>query len=139
MDEAEKNNNVNLDILPKDGDRVLKELSDGNMVIARSKNDFMYMVAFDDHFHMFSHTPGDEGGGQRQVPIDEKHIAVIRKIADLADAVYLAEFDKDLNLYGVMASAEEGILEMFPGDDRDSDGMVDFGPPEGEGDDEEEV
>ena len=122
--------NVNLDLLPKDGERVLEELAKGNMVIARSKNDFLYMLDFDGQFHMFSHTPGAPGGGQRQFPKDEKHLATVRKLADISDAVYLAEFDKDLNIYGVMYTAEEGILAMFPGDDRDSDGMVDFGLPE---------
>ena len=119
--------NINLDMLPKDGERMLKEIAAGNMVVARSKNDFLYIVAFDDKFHMFSHTPGAPGGGQKQLPIDEKHTAIIRKIADMSDTVYLAEFDKNLNLYGVMQAAEEGILAMFPGEDRDSDAMIDFG------------
>jgi len=121
--------NINLDMLPKDGERMLKELSEGNMVIARSKNDFLYIVAFDDHFHMFSHTPGAPGGGQKKFPIDEKHTAIVRKIADMSDTAYMAEFDKNLNLYGVMQAAEEGILAMFPGEDRDGDGMIDFTQP----------
>ena len=121
-------NNVNLDLLPKDGSRILTELSAGNMVIARSKNDFLYILDFDGQFHMFSHTPGAPGGGQKQLPKDEKSIATVKKLADISDAVYLAEFDKGLNLYGVMYTAEEGILAMFPGDERDSDGIVDFMP-----------
>ena len=119
--------NINLDVLPKDGERILKELAAGNMVITRSKNDFLYILDFDGQFHMFSHTPGAPGGGQRQFPKDEKYTATVRKLADISDAVYLAEYDKSLNLYGVMYTAEEGILSMFPGDDRDSDGMIDFG------------
>ena len=122
--------NINLDILPKDGERVLSELASGNMVIARSKNDFLYILDFDGQFHMFSHSPGAPGGGQRQFPKDEKYTATIRKLADISDAVYMAEFDKGLNLYGVMYTAEEGILSMFPGEDRDSDGTVDFSVPE---------
>ena len=123
---------INLDILPKDGERILKELSDGNMIVTRSKNDFLYVLDFDDQFHMFTHTIGAPGGGQRQFPKDEKHTAIVRKLADISDAVYLAEFDKGMNLYGVMYTAEEAILEMFPGDDRDADGIVDFGIPDGE-------
>jgi hypothetical protein len=121
---------VDLDMIPKDGGRMLEELAAGNMVIARSKNDFLYIVAFDDSFHMFSHTPGAPGGGQKQLPIDERNTATVRKLADLSDAVYVAEFDNSMNLYGVMYAAEEGILSMFPGDDRGSDGMVDFSLPE---------
>ena len=124
--------NINLDILPKDGERLLTELAAGNMVIARVKNDFMYILDFDGQFHMFSHTPGAPDGGQRQFPKDEKHTATVRTMADLSDAVYLVEFDKNMNLYGVMSTAEDAILSMFPGDDRDSDGMVDFMAPASE-------
>ena len=121
---------ISLDLLPKDGDRMLKELSDGNMVIARSKNEFLYILDFDGQFHMFSHTPGAPGGGQRQFPKDEKYIATVRNLANISDAVYVAEFEKSLNLYGVMSTAEEGILAMFPGEDRDVDGIIDFGAPD---------
>ena len=118
--------NINLNVLPKEGERLLEELGKGNMVITRSKNDFLYILAFDEKFHMFSHTPGAPGGGQKQFPKDEKYTAVIRKLADLSDSVYVAEFDKDLNIYGVMVSAEEGILSLFPGNDRDSDSDIEF-------------
>jgi len=122
--------NINLDLLPIDGDRMLEEVSKGNMVIGRSKNDFLYIIGFNEEIHMFSHTVGAPGGGQKQYPVDEKSMAIVRKIAGLADSVYLCEFDKGYNIYSVMATAEEGILEMFPGDDRDSDGIVDFSIPE---------
>ena len=123
MDNNEK---IDLDLLPKDGERVLEELTAGKMVIARSNNDFLYILDFNGQFHMFSHTIGAPGGGQRQFPKDEKFTATVRNIADLADAMYIADFNKDMNLYGVMATAEEGILSMFPGDDRDNDEIVDF-------------
>lgn len=122
--------NVNLELIPKDSDRLLEELGQGHMVIVRSKNDFLYILDFDGKFHMFSHTPGAPGGGQKQFPKDEKYTAVLRKLVDLADAVYKAEFDRELNLYGVMASAEEGILSLFPGDDRDKDSDIEFVIPE---------
>jgi len=126
--------NLALDLLPKDPDRVLSELSSGNMVIARSKNDFLYILDFNDEFHMFSHTPGAPVGGQRQFPKDEKYTATVRKVVDLADAVYLCEFDREMNLYGVMYSAEEGVLSMFPGGDRDSDEELEFVNPDGDAD-----
>jgi len=130
VDNRDDKENIKLEPLPKDGERMLKELSEGNMVVARSNNDFVYMVAYDDHFHWFSHSPGAPGGGQKQVPIDEQHTAIIRKMGEMADAVFLVEFDKGMNLYGVMYTAEEGILSMFPGESWDFEGMVDFGLPE---------
>lgn len=122
--------NINLSMLPKDGDRMLEELGRGHMVVVRSKNDFLYILDFDGKFHMFSHTPGAPGGGQKQFEKDEKHIAVIKKLADLSDSVYMAAFDKGLNLYGVMATAEEGILSLFPGADRETDGDIEFVLPD---------
>ena len=128
--------NINLDLLPKDGERVLKELAAGNMVIARSKNEFLYIVAYNNEFHMFSHTPGAPGGGQKKFPNDEKYTATVKQITELADFMYLCEFDKSLNLYGVMFTAEDGILSMFPGENRDGDQSVEFIIP-GESNEEE--
>ena len=122
--------NINLELLPKDSERVLKELSEGRLITARSKNDFIYIVAMDDQFHMFIHTPGNPEGGRKQYPIDEKNLAVVRKVVELADFIYLSEFDKEMDLYGVLFTTEEAILDLFPGEDRDSDGMVDFGLPD---------
>ena len=122
---------INIDLLPKDGVRLLQELATGNMVVARSKNDFLYIIEADGQFHMFRHTPGAPGGGQKRFPKDEKYIAVVRKLAEISDAVYMVEYDKNFNLFGVMYTAEEGILELFPGSDRESDGTVDFGLPDG--------
>ena len=35
-----------------------------------------------------------------------------------------------MNLYGVMATAEDGILSLYPGDDRDSDSDIEFVIPD---------
>jgi len=118
---------INLDILPREGKRMLKEIADGNMVIARSGNDFLYIVYFDDEFHLFSHSIGAPGGGRKQFPKDEKSTAVINKIADLSDAMFVAQFDKGFDLASVMYTAEEAILSMFPPVGSDDGEMVDFG------------
>jgi hypothetical protein len=123
-------NNIRLDVLPKDGDRILTELSKGNMVAARSKNDFMYMMDEGGEYRLFSHTPGSAGGGRRTFPKNEKYTALIRSFAGMSDALFLVEFGKGMNLFGVLASAEEGILSMFPGDNRDEDEMVEFLVPQ---------
>lgn len=122
-------NIVNLGILPKEGDKIMEELAKGNMVVARSKNDFMYIVDLDDEFHLFSHSPASPSGGQKRFPKDEKHIAIIRNLAKLTDSLFMVEYDKGFNLYGVMSSAETGILNMFPGGDRDTDEEIEFVVP----------
>ncbi len=126
---------VNLSVLEKDGQAILDELKSGNMVVVRSKNDFLYVLQFDKKFHMFSHTPGATGGGQKQFPVDDKYTAVVKNLATLADAVFKVEFDRSMNLYGVLASAEEGILSLFPGGDREGDADVEFIIPDKESDD----
>ena len=127
----EKNENqeqITLDLLPKEGERVLRELKDGNMVIARERNNFLYIIEKYREYHMFSHTAGAQGGGQRQFPVDAKYKASIRKLSDLADAAYVCIYDESMNLYGVLQTAEEGILSMFPGEDREGDENVEFAP-----------
>ncbi|MBN2039785.1 MAG: hypothetical protein JW864_07075 [Spirochaetes bacterium] len=126
------NNNINLDILPKDGNKIIDELKKGNMVIARSGNDFLYMLDKDSEFHLFTHSPGSQQGGKKQFPKDEKHTAIMRNFANLADTLYLVIFDKSFDIFGVMYSAEEGILNMFPGNDRDADEDIEFIIPDKE-------
>ncbi|MDR3332629.1 MAG: hypothetical protein LBT08_08365 [Synergistaceae bacterium] len=118
---------IAIDKLPMEGDRILDELGRGNMVIARAKNDFLYLLESQDEFQLFSHTPGMPEGGRKQFPKDEKHTAIIRNLTNLVDALFLVEYRAEYhNIFGVMASAEDGILAMFPGDDRDADADVEF-------------
>jgi hypothetical protein len=126
---------VNLSILPKESDKIMKVLADDNMVVARSKNDFLYILEFDDEFHLFSHSPISPRGSQKRFPKDEKYTAIIRNFVNLADSLFMVEFNKELNIYGVMCSAEEGILNMFPGDDRDADADIEFVCPNQENQD----
>lgn len=117
---------VGLAVLPKQGDTIIEELAAGNIVVARSDGHFLYVMTLNDTFQVFSHSPGSPGGGRNCFPKDEKHIAAIRNLATLADSLFAVSFDRTLDVYGVMSSAEEGILTMFPGDDRDADGDIEF-------------
>ncbi|QDR81194.1 hypothetical protein [Sporomusa termitida] len=123
-------NIINLSVLPKEGDKIMQALAADNMVVARSKNDFLYILEFDDQFHLFSHSPDSPQGGQKRFSKDEKYTAIIRNLAKLADSLFSVEFDKNFNIYGVMSSAEAGIVAMFPGNDRDADGDIEFSCPQ---------
>jgi len=121
---------LQLELLPKDGDKVLDALRAKNLVVVRSKNDFMYVLLRNKQFQMFMHTPGSENGGRNQFPEDEKYNAIVKNFANLADMCVLVKYDeKKMNLFHVLASAEEAILTEFPGEDRDADEAVDFTPP----------
>jgi len=125
-----KNDNeiINIEPIQKDGEKVLSELKNKRMVVARSSDDFLYVIDFQNQFHMFSHTVGAAGGGQRQFPKNEKYRATVKKVAELADSVFSIEYDREMNLYSVMATAEDAILSMFPSGDRDKDASVEFAP-----------
>jgi hypothetical protein len=125
-------NIINLDILPNDGGKIISELNNGNMIVARSKNDFLYIVDKNNEYHLFSHSPGSSNGGRKRFPKNEKYTAIIRNFANLADSLYLVIYEKTFDLYGVMYSAEEGILNMFPGSDRESDEDIEYIVPEKE-------
>lgn len=121
---------IHLEPLSKESGALEQALGEGKLAVARSNNDFLYILDRGGQFHMFTHTPGNPGGGQKQFPKDEKYTAMVRKLAGLADALFAVEFDPGMNLYGVLASAEEAILTAFPGSDRDADEMVDFSLPD---------
>jgi hypothetical protein len=130
MKDNNQSEQFNLELLPKDGEKLLDALKAERMVVVRSKNDFMYILLRGGTFHMFMHTPGSPDGGQNKFPEDEKYTAIVKNFANLSELAVAVTFDgKSMNLYNVMASAEEAILTEFPGDDRDADEIVDFTPP----------
>jgi hypothetical protein len=121
---------LTLDLLSKDWNCVQEELAKGNIVVARSKNDFLYILDEGGDYVLFSHTAGSPGGGRKTFPKNEKYTAVIRNFFEISDSRFLVEYDKTMDLFGVLASAEEGILTMYPGEDRDADESVEFIVPE---------
>jgi hypothetical protein len=117
-------------LLPRDGDKLLDALRSGGLVAVKSKLDFMYILLREGEFRMFMHSVGASNGGRKSFPDEERYQAIVRNFANLCDLAVAVEFDeKTMNLYHVMASAEEAILTQFPGDDRDADETVDFTPP----------
>jgi hypothetical protein len=103
---------INLKMLAPGGDALPAALERGEMVAAYSKGHFLYILTSNEQFRLFSHTVGAASAGRKSFPIDEKHRAIVKKLADMADALYAIGFDADMDLYGVMASAEEAICEM---------------------------
>ena len=127
---------IDLEVLGKNGDRVLEELERGKLIAARSKDDFLYILARGGTYHMFTHAVGSPEGGNKRFPKDEKYTAMVKSLATVADAVFAATFDEKMNLFGVLASAEHGILSMFPGAGEDEDGVITFSIP---GEDDEPI
>lgn len=119
---------IDLEVVGKDGDRILDELEQGKLIAARSKDDFLYILDREDQYLMFTHAVGSPEGGSKRFPKDEKHQAIVKQLAKAADAVFAATFDEKMNLFGVLSSAEHGILSLFPGEEGE-DGTITFGIP----------
>lgn len=128
------NDIIDLEVLGKDGEVLLSALEDGKLVCARSQNDFLYILEKEGEFHLFTHHLGSPEGGNKRFPKDEKYTAMMKSLATVSDAVFAATFAPEMNLFGVLASAEHGILSLFPGKEEDEDGIITFSIP-GEADD----
>ena len=120
---------IDLEVLGKDGDKLLNALKEGKLVCARSKNDFLYILEKGGEFHLFTHHLGSPEGGSKKFPKDEKYTAMMKSLATVSDAVFAASFVPEMNLFGVMASAEHGILSLFPGEGDEEDGIITFSVP----------
>lgn len=120
---------IDLEVLGKDGDKLLSALGAGKLVCARSRDDFLYILEKGGEYHLFTHHLGSPEGGSKRFPKDEKYTAMMKSLATVADGVFAATFDPDMNLFGVMASAEHGILSLFPGRGTEEDGVITFSVP----------
>ena len=98
-------------------DQLHETLDSGNMIVLRSQSDFIYIVRKDNSFFLFSHRPGSAEGGRKKYEDDEKGRAILKNLVSIAEFMYEASFDDSMDIRGVMVSAEEGILSMFPLDD----------------------
>jgi len=114
-------------------DDFFNALSDGHMVVFRSERDFLYILRKDAAFFMFSHTPGAEEGGRKKYPEDEKSLAIVKNLVKISDSAYEVTFSEEMDTMGVMVSAEQGILELFPMEGDVGGADIEFVIP-GEGD-----
>jgi hypothetical protein len=115
--------------LAREGDALLAALDRGELAALRSKEHFLYILASNKRFRLFSHTAGAASGGKKSFPIDEKHRAVVKKLANTADALYAIGFDADMDIFGVMASAEEAVCALSMELGAGGDGDITFAVP----------
>lgn len=59
---------IDLEVLGKNGDRVLEELEGGKLIAARSKDDFLYILERGGTYHVFTHAVGSARGGKQALP-----------------------------------------------------------------------
>lgn len=117
-------NDVMIGPLAKDGDKLLDSLKKGNMVAILSQAEIMYTL-FDRDYLCYIHPIGAEEGRAKRLPDNAQCRAVVKNLANLADQLFEVQFDRSMDIMGVMQAAENGIVAFLdsigrlPADDVD--------------------
>lgn len=119
-----RKNQIEIAPLAKDGEKLMEALGSGHMVAILSKGEILY--AFEDKEYLcYIHPIGSEEGRCKRFTKTEPNRAVIKNLANLADQLFDVTYEKHMHHLGVMASAEQGIVEFLdaigqmPADDFD--------------------
>ena len=118
-------NDVRLRLMEKDGDRLIRALSNGKMVGVLSKDEVMYVFAFRDRYLCFIHKFDAEEGRKKAWPINERNTAMMKNLTAMADQLFEITPKPDMHPMGVMVAAERGIISyldmtgQLPADDVD--------------------
>lgn len=108
----EKTDKIRLEPLKKDGEKLMEALGKGHMVAVLSKGEILY--AFEDrNYECYIHPIGSEEGRCKRFEKTEQTRAVIKNLANLADQLFEVTYEKHMHHLGVMASAEQGIVEFL--------------------------
>ena len=116
---------VELGPLGKEKGKILNSLRAGNMVAVLSGMELMYVYALHGDYHCFIHPLDSEEGRHKAFEASERNSAMLDNLYSASDALFEIRFAPELNLMGVMVTAERGIsgyLDMtgnFPGRDMD--------------------
>ena len=98
--------------LAKDGEKLMEALGKGHMVAILSKMEILY--AFENkNYDCYIHPIGSEEGRCKRFEKTEQNRAVIKNLANLADQLFEITYEKHMHQMGVMASAEQGIVEFL--------------------------
>lgn len=124
QESKETRNQIQIAPLKKDGDELLRALEDGRMVAVLSKGEILYAF-LEQQYLCYIHPIGSEEGRCKRFPRTEQSRAVIKNLAHLADQLFEVAYESHMHHLGVMASAEQGIVEFLdaigqmPADDFD--------------------
>ena len=103
-------NDVRLRLMEKDGDRLLRALSNGKMVGVLSKDEVMYVFVFREQYLCFIHKFDAEEGRQKAWPVNERNTAMMKNLPSMADQLFEITPKPDMHPMGVMVAAERGII-----------------------------
>jgi hypothetical protein len=107
-----KENQIQIAPLKKDGEAMMSALEQGHMVAVLSKGELLYAF-LEKQFLCYIHPIGSEEGRCKKFPNDEPSRAVIKNLSQLADQLFEVTYESHMHHLGVMASAEQGIVEFL--------------------------
>lgn len=100
--------------LPKDGKKMQEVLSEGKLLVLRTKDEFIYFLDAGDQYRMFNHTAGQYQAGRRVQMKGSKDDEMFAAAAKAVDSAFSVEFDPAMDIPSVLYSAEEAILQAYP-------------------------
>ena len=101
---------VELAPLGKEKGKILNTLRDGGMVAILSGMELMYVIKLRNEYHCFIHPLDSEEGRRKAFDVNERNDAMLDNLHSAADALFEIRFAPELNLMGVMVTAERGIV-----------------------------
>ena len=115
-DRKERNdhkNDVRLRLMEKDGDKLIRALSNAKMVAVLSGMEIMYVFVFRDQYQCFIHKMDAEEGRRKAFPVDERNTAMMKNLTSAADQLFEITPKPDMDPLGVMVAAERGIVSYL--------------------------
>ncbi len=106
----DRSNQIQLELLKKDGQCILDALNKGHMVAVLSKMEVMYVFLFDNAYQCFIHAFDAEEGRRKSFPVSERTTAMMKNLDAPADQLFEITPRADMHPVGVMVAAEKGIL-----------------------------
>lgn len=118
-------NDVQLTLMKKDGEALLKALSSAKMAAILSGQEIMYVFLFQNEYQCFIHKLDAEEGRRKGWPVNERNTAMIKNLPAAADMLFEITPKPTMHPMGVMVAAERGIISyldatgQLPADDVD--------------------
>lgn len=107
---ANHQNDVQLRLLEKDGQKLMDALNGGKMVAVLSQMEIMYVFVFRGAYQCFIHKMDAEEGRRKSWEINERNTAMMKNLTAVADQLFEITPKPEMHPMGVMVAAERGII-----------------------------
>ena len=109
-DRRKREREIELGPLGKEKGKITASLKAGKMVAVLSGMELMYIFLLRGQYHCFIHRMDAEDGRRKSWPVNERNTAMLDNLNSAADALFEVRFHPDMDLLGIMATAEKGII-----------------------------